>query len=108
MTERPSLAEVVARAKNSSLTDPSWRVDYREEWAVIACDDLGVTVEKLGRDPKALADSVASWAQQEEDKWPEAGLVYMLIPPDQIADARALEAENAGEPTDDPNERKEK
>lgn len=97
------LSELVARAKNSSLTDPSWRVDLRDEWAVIGCDDLGVTVERLGRDPEALADSVASWAQQEEDRWPEQGLLYMLIPPDQVADARALEAENAGDPGVDPN-----
>lgn len=73
------------------------------EWAVIACDDLGVTIEKLGRDPEALADTVASWAQQEEDKWPEHGLIYMLIAPDQVLDARALETATAGKPADDPS-----
>lgn len=67
-------------------------------WAVIGCDGLGVTVEKLGADPEALADSVASWAQQEADKWPELGLIYMLIAPDHVSDARALEEATAGPP----------
>lgn len=62
-------------------------------WAIIGCDDKGVTVEKTGEDPEALADAVASWAQQEEDKWPELGLIYMLIGPEQVPAARALEAE---------------
>lgn len=75
------------------------------EWAVIACDDLGVTVDKLGPDPETLADTVASWAQQEEDKWPDHGLIYMLIDPDQLPGARALEEATAGRPTDDPNKK---
>lgn len=64
-------------------------------WAVAGCDDRGVTVERTGADPETLADSVASWAQQEEDKWPDMGLLYMLIPPEQVPAARALEEETA-------------
>lgn len=30
-TEPPSLAEIVARARNRSDTDPSWRTNYQEE-----------------------------------------------------------------------------
>lgn len=29
-TEKPSLADIVARAQNSSATDPTWRTDYRQ------------------------------------------------------------------------------
>lgn len=50
-----------------------------QRWAVIAHDGLGETVERTGADPDALADEVASWAQQEADKWPELGLIYMLV-----------------------------
>lgn len=60
------------------------------EWAVIGCDHTGVTVERTGEDPEALADSVASWAQQEEDKWPELGLIYMLVAPEDVPLAVAL------------------
>lgn len=62
------------------------------EWAVIGCDHLGVTVEKTGADPEVLADALAPWAQQEADKWPDKGLVYMLIEPELVEAARALEA----------------
>lgn len=48
-------------------------------WQVIAYDDLGETTEASGLDPEALADKVASWAQQEADKWPHFGLIYMLV-----------------------------
>lgn len=58
------------------------------EWAVIGCDREGVTVDKTGPDPEALADAVASWAQQEEDKWPEHGLIYMLVPLNEVKEYR--------------------
>jgi len=49
-------------------------------WAVIGWDaETGETVELTGCDPEALADRVASWAQQEADRWPELGLIYMLV-----------------------------
>lgn len=64
-------------------------------WAIIAADEKGVTVECTGPDPEALADRVASWAQQEEDKWPAMGLLYMLICPELVDAARALEAATA-------------
>lgn len=54
-------------------------------WAVIGCDAGGVTVEKTGPDPEVLCDAVASWAQQEEDRWPDMGLVYMLIDPEELS-----------------------
>lgn len=66
-----------------------------QQWAVIGCDDLGVTVEKTGPDPEVLADAVASWAQMEEDKWPQLGLLYMLISPDEVPLAREEEADSA-------------
>jgi hypothetical protein len=50
------------------------------QWAVLAVDDDGMTVDALGDDFWRLADRVASWAQQEEDRWPRMGLLYMLIP----------------------------
>lgn len=53
----------------------------RRTWVVIGADDYGVTVEVSGDNPEALVNRVASWAQQEEDRWPEHGLVYMLIEP---------------------------
>lgn len=55
-------------------------------WAVLAVDGDGVTVELKGSDPEALADQVASWAQQEADRWPEMGLLYMIATPDQLAE----------------------
>lgn len=58
------------------------------QWLVLAADQDGVTVEATGPDPEALADHVASWAQQEADRWPGFGLVYMLVP--------AAEADEAG------------
>lgn len=61
------------------------------EWAIIGCDGRGVTIEKTGPDPEALCDTVASWAQQEEDKWPEFGLLYMLVSPEELPLARELE-----------------
>lgn len=73
----------------------AWQERQRAEWAIIAADELGVTVERTGSNPEALADEVASWAQQEEDKWPEMGLVYMLICPELVDAARALEEATA-------------
>lgn len=73
---------------------------HRTDWAVVAVDDLGLTVDAVGPDPEALADKVASWAQQEVDKWPEMGLIYMLILPNQLVDALAQQAEGAGSPAD--------
>src|ERR1700741_509854 len=70
-------------------------------YAVIAADDSGVPVERTGTDPAALADEVASWAQQEEDKWPDMGLVYMLITPDELPLARTLEEEGGNDIPDD-------
>jgi hypothetical protein len=61
------------------------------DWAIIGCDQYGVTVEATGQ-PDVIADMVASWAQQENDKWPDMGLVYMLISPEEIPAARELEA----------------
>lgn len=60
------------------------------EWAIIGADDGGVTVELTG-DRDALIDHAASWAQQEADLWPEMGLIYMLITPEELPAARALE-----------------
>lgn len=57
------------------------KVQWR--WAVIAVDDDGITVERTGDDPAWLADDVASWAQQETDRWPEHGLIYMLVSPEE-------------------------
>lgn len=56
-------------------------------WAIVAADPGGVTVDATGLDPWVLADLAAPWAQQEADRWPEMGLVYMLVcrgdlPPD--------------------------
>lgn len=50
-----------------------------EAWYIVAADDSGMTIEATGNDPEELANKVASWAQQEEDKWPEMGLIYMLV-----------------------------
>lgn len=51
------------------------------KWTVIAHDEFGVTVEASDQDAEALANKIASWAQQEENRWPEFGLIYMLIEP---------------------------
>jgi hypothetical protein len=58
-------------------------------WAILGCDD-GVTVETTGEDPEALADRVASWAQQEADRWPDMGLLYMLVDVEDIKHDAAL------------------
>lgn len=54
-------------------------------YAVVAADEFGATVDARGDDAEVLADKVASWAQQETDKWPDMGLVYMLVPADDTA-----------------------
>lgn len=48
-------------------------------WVVLGCDSKGVTEEARGPDPDALANAWAAAAQQEADRWPELGLVYMLV-----------------------------
>lgn len=67
--------------------------DDANKWAVIGADDDGLTIERTG-DAEEIADWIAAAAQQEGDRWPEFGLVYMLIPPDQLPEARALEGAN--------------
>jgi hypothetical protein len=47
-------------------------------WQVLGCDDGGVTEEWEG--PTAnFPDWIGRAAQQEQDKWPEMGLIYMLV-----------------------------
>lgn len=56
-------------------------------WAVIGWDaETGVTIERTGNNPEALADHCASWAQQEADRWPEMGLLYMIVRRDELPD----------------------
>jgi hypothetical protein len=84
----------LARARAEALYrkhSPKYAAEMAEQetrWWVIAADADGVTVEKVGSNPWTLADEVASWAQQEEDRWPEHGLVYMVV--------RATDAIEAG------------
>lgn len=93
----------------STLEDPDAGLEWAEgevtrlfpdwpgpmsDWAIIGCDKFGVTVEATGQ-PDVIADRVASWAQQEDDRWPEMGLIYMLISPEEIPAARELEASTA-------------
>lgn len=81
------------RDQGFSVQDDHGRLVTTPLWAVVGCDHRGLTFETTGPDPDVLADTVASWAQQEEDKWPEMGLIYMLISPEELPAAAAWEEE---------------
>lgn len=49
-------------------------------WLILAFDEGDPTVDAYGDDPEELADKVASWAQWEADHVPHLGLIYMLVP----------------------------
>jgi hypothetical protein len=78
--------------RNTRMTSTTATRTTTETYAVLAVDHFGITVDGRGDDGEALADRFAAAAQQELDKWPNMGLIYMLVTGGAAEDAVVTEA----------------
>lgn len=71
---------------------PTW--SHAATWVIVGADDSGISIEWSGEDPEKMPDWMGAAAQQEEDRWPEMGLIYMLVEPTEAPLALAMAGES--------------